>query len=127
MTRFVTTPDAPDGPFSHAAVVGPWVFVSGMGGMDPRTREVVSDDIVEQTKQSLANVMAILKACDCRPDDIVKVVVYLTDMADYDRVNAVYLNALAPHKPARTCVAVSSLPARERMKLDVTAFSAKSS
>ena len=52
-------------------------------------------------------------------------VLYLTDMQDYPRVNAVYEKRFAPHKPARTCVAVSALPVRERMKLDAIAIRRK--
>ncbi|MDP6708670.1 MAG: Rid family detoxifying hydrolase [Alphaproteobacteria bacterium] len=112
----------PPGPFSHAAVVGPWVYSSGMGGLDPATGEVVSDDVVEQTEQAIRNVDAILAGAGCTLQDVVKVTLYLTDMADYGRVNAVYEKAFAPHEPARTCVAVSALPVRERMKLDTVAY-----
>jgi 2-iminobutanoate/2-iminopropanoate deaminase len=114
-------PQAP-GPFSHATVIGPWVYVSGMGGLDPKTGEVVSDDVIEQTRQSIRNVEAILAAAGCTLQDVVKAVVYLTDMADYPRVNKVYGEAFAPNKPARTCVAVSALPVRERMKFDAVAY-----
>jgi 2-iminobutanoate/2-iminopropanoate deaminase len=122
--KLINTDDAPvpPGPFSHAARVGPWVYTSGMGGLDPATGQVVSDDVIEQTRQSIRNVEAILKASGCTLKDVVKAVVYLTDMADYPRVNKVYEEAFAPHKPARTCVAVSALPVRERMKIDVVAW-----
>lgn len=113
---------SPPGPFSHAMVVGPWVFTSGMGGLDPETGQVVSDDVIAQTEQSIRNVQAILAAAGCTLQDVVKAVVYLTDMADYGRVNAVYERAFAPHKPARTCVAVSALPVRERMKIECVAY-----
>lgn len=112
----------PPGPFSHATVVGPFVYTSGMGGLDPETGEVVSDDVIEQTEQAIRNVEAILAAAGCTFADVVKVTLYLTDMADYARVNAVYEKAFAPHKPARTCVAVSALPVRERMKFDTVAY-----
>jgi 2-iminobutanoate/2-iminopropanoate deaminase len=122
--RMVDAPDAPrpPGPFSHATVVGPWVYVSGMGGLDPKTGEVVSDDVIEQAKQSIRNIAAILEAAGCTLQHVVKAVVYLTDMADYPRVNKVYAEAFAPNKPARTCVAVSALPVRERMKIDAVAY-----
>jgi 2-iminobutanoate/2-iminopropanoate deaminase len=112
----------PPGPFSHATVIGPWVHTSGMGGLDPKTGEVVSDDVIEQTEQAIRNVEAILKASGCTLTDVVKVILYLTDMADYACVNAVYEEAFAPHKPARTCVAVSALPVHERMKFDTVAY-----
>jgi 2-iminobutanoate/2-iminopropanoate deaminase len=124
---FVNTAGAPNppGPFSHATVIDNWVYTSGMGGLDPRTGEVVSDDVIEQSHQAMRNVEAILKAAGCTLQDVVKAVVYLTDMADYPRVNKVYEEAFAPNRPARTCVAVSALPVRERMKLETVAYRGK--
>ena len=122
--QLVNAPAAPTppGPFSHAAVVGPWVYVSGMGGLDPATGQIVSDDVIAQTEQSIRNIAAILEAAGCGLEHVVKATVYLTDMADYGRVNEVYARVFSPHKPARTCVAVSALPIRERMKIDVVAW-----
>jgi 2-iminobutanoate/2-iminopropanoate deaminase len=82
----------------------------------------VSDDVIEQAVQALRNTEAILRGAGCGLGDVVKATLYLTDMADYERVNRVYEQAFAPHRPARTCVAVSSLPVRERMKLDTIAI-----
>ncbi len=120
---FVNTDEAPrpPGPFSHATVIGPWVYTSGMGGLDPATGEVVSDDVVEQTEQAIKNVTAILAGAGCTLHNIVKATVYLTDMADYPRVNAAYEKAFGGHKPARTCIAVCALPVRERMKIETIA------
>jgi 2-iminobutanoate/2-iminopropanoate deaminase len=93
-----------------------------MGGLDPKTGEVTSDDVIEQTRQTIVNLEAILAATGCTLQDVVKATVYLTDMADYPRVNKVYDEAFVPNKPARTCVAVSALPVRERMKIDLVAY-----
>ncbi len=111
----------PPGPFSHASEIDDWVYTSGMGGLLPETGQVISDDVIEQTEQAILNVEEILAASGCTLGDVVKVTLYLTDMADYPRVNEVYEQAFSPHKPARTCVAVSALPVRERMKLDTVA------
>ena len=120
----VDAPNAPTapGPFSHATTIGPWVFVSGMGGLDPKTGQVISDDVIEQTQQTIVNLKSILEAAGATLQDVVKATVYLTDMADYPRVNKIYEEAFAPNKPARTCVAVSTLPVRERMKIDLVAY-----
>jgi len=120
----VDAPKAPaaPGPFSHATTVGTWVFVSGMGGLDPKTGQVISDDVIEQTRQTIINLKSILEAAGATLQDVVKATVFLTDMADYPRVNKVYEEAFAPNKPARTCVAVSALPVRERMKIDLVAY-----
>ena len=122
--KVVDTASAPEppGPFSHAAVVDDWIYTSGMGGLLPETGEVISDDVIEQTEQSIRNVEQILAAAGASLSDVVRATLYLTDMADYSRVNAVYEKAFAPHKPARTCVAVSALPVRERMKIDTVAY-----
>ena len=117
-----TRAPTPPGPFSHAGVVGPFVFTAGMGGLDPATGEVVSDDLREQTRQAMRNTLAILEDAGASVTDIVKVTLYLTDMADYPLVNAIYEECMGQHRPARTCVAVSALPVRERMKLDVVAI-----
>jgi 2-iminobutanoate/2-iminopropanoate deaminase len=74
---------------------------------------------IEQTRQTIVNLEAILAAAGCTLQHVVKATLYLTDMADYPRVNKVYDQAFAPNKPARTCVAVSALPVRERMKIDL--------
>jgi 2-iminobutanoate/2-iminopropanoate deaminase len=83
---------------------------------------VISDDVIEQTRQTIGNREAILAATECTLQHVVKATVYLTDMADYLRVNKVYDEAFAPNKPARTCVSVSALPVRERMKIDLVAY-----
>jgi 2-iminobutanoate/2-iminopropanoate deaminase len=122
--RLHAAPDAPQppGPFSHASSVGEWVFTSGMGGLDPSSGQVVSDDVILQAEQAITNTERILAAAGCTLQDVVKAVLYLTDMQDYVRVNTVYEKRFAPHRPARTCVAVSALPVRERMKLDTIAI-----
>ena len=117
-----TRAPTPPGPFSHASVVGPFVFTAGMGGLDPATGEVVSDDLREQTRQAMRNTLAILEDAGASVTDIVKVTLYLTDMADYPLVNAIYEECMGQHRPARTCVAVSALPVREWMKLDAVAI-----
>ena len=70
--KLVTAPDAPNppGPFSHAAVVGDWVHTSGMGGLDPKTGQVVSDDVIEQTVQAILNTERILAAAGCTLQDV---------------------------------------------------------
>lgn len=113
---------APNGPFSHATVIGPWIHTIGTGGIDPKTQKIVSDDVVEQTHQSLRNLTAILEACGATLQHVVKATVYLTDIDDYDRVNEVYLAAMAPNRPARCCVGVASLTAQEKMKVEMVAY-----
>jgi 2-iminobutanoate/2-iminopropanoate deaminase len=124
MKQQVTTNKAaqPIGPFSQAIIVDNWVFVSGMGGLDPKTGKVVGPGLKEQTVQAMENVKAILEAAGSSYDEVAKAVVYLTKMADYPVVNEIYASYMGKPYPARCCVAVSELPANEIMKLDVIAY-----
>jgi 2-iminobutanoate/2-iminopropanoate deaminase len=115
----------PIGPFSQAVAVENWVFVSGMGGLDPKTGKVVGPGLKQQTIQAMENVKAILEAAGASYNDVVKAVVYLTKMADYPVVNELYASYMGQILPARCCVAVSELPANELMKLDVIAYKEK--
>jgi len=115
----------PIGPFSQGIVVDNWVFVSGMGGLDPKTGKAVSMDLKEQTVQAMENVKAILEGGGATFDDVVKATVYLTKMSDYPIVNEIYSRYMGKILPARCCVAVSELPANEIMKLDLIAYKEK--
>lgn len=110
--REVTTSDAPggSGPFSQAIVDENTIYTAGQGGVDPATGDVVDGGIVEQTRQTLRNVGAVLEAAGASLDDVVKVNVYLTDMADYDDLNATYDEFFTDPYPARSAVEVSDLP-----------------
>ena len=128
MIEQVKTDKAPEpiGPFSQAVVVDNWVFVSGMGGLDPKQRaKCVGPGIKEQSVQAMENVKAILEAAGASFDDVVKSTVYLTKMSDYPVVNEIYAGYMGKVLPARCCVAVRDLPADEIMKLDVIAYKGK--
>ena len=109
-------------PLSHATIVGPWIYTLGTGGIDYKTGKIVSSDIAEQTAQSLRNLTDILAACGATLGDVVKANVYLTDINDYQRVNEVYLAHMGTHRPARCCVGVATLPAEEKMKIEMIAY-----
>ncbi|MET4071925.1 2-iminobutanoate/2-iminopropanoate deaminase [Bradyrhizobium sp. S3.2.6] len=109
-------------PFSHASIVGPWIFTKGTAGYNPETGQFPLD-IREQTAQCMKNLANILKECDATFADVVKVNVYLVNVGDYDAVNEVYLNAMGGHKPARCCVGVPALPSKnENMKIEMIAY-----
>jgi 2-iminobutanoate/2-iminopropanoate deaminase len=125
MIKQIKTEKAPEpiGPFSQAVVVDKWVFVSGMGGLDPKqTGKCVGPGLREQSVQAMENVKAILEAAGAGFDDVVKATVYLTKMSDYPVVNEIYAGYMGRVLPARCCVAVRDLPADEIMKLDVIAY-----
>jgi 2-iminobutanoate/2-iminopropanoate deaminase len=90
-------------------VVGNLVFVSGQAGRDPRTGEL-ADDVDTQTEQALRNVAAILGAAGSGLQHVIRCGVFLVDMAEFSRMNAVYARMFGAHRPARTTVEVSGLP-----------------
>lgn len=100
----------PVGPYVPGMVFDRLVFVSGQGATDPATGQLVSDDVETQTEQVLKNIQAILEAAGSRMNCVLRCGVFLTDMADFPRMNAVYERVFAGHRPARTTVAVSELP-----------------
>ena len=111
MLKSVVVPNAPKpvGPYSSAMIVGNLVYVSGQSGRDPVT-DHVADDIETQTEQVLTNIRTILEAAGTSLSQVVRCGVFLTDMSEFQRMNAVYERMFAGHKPARTTVAVSELP-----------------
>jgi 2-iminobutanoate/2-iminopropanoate deaminase len=111
MLKPVDVPDAPKpvGPYSSAMIVGNLVYVSGQSGRDPVT-DHVAEDVEAQTEQVLMNIRTILEAAGSSLSKVVRCGVFLVDMGDFTRMNAVYERMFDGHKPARTTVAVSELP-----------------
>jgi len=111
-TEPILTPNAPQpiGPYSQAVAVGNLVFVSGQIPLDPATGAVVGATIVEQARQALRNLLAILAAQSLDANALVKTTVFIRSMADFAAFNAVYAEELGTAKPARSVVEVSALP-----------------
>ncbi len=96
---------APAGPYSPGLVAGGWIFLSGQGGFDPATGQLVSEDIAGQTAQVFRNVEAILRSAGAGLDDIVSCLVHLSDLALFDEFNASYEEHFpGAAKPVRTTV-----------------------
>lgn len=106
MIRPVRTEKAPlpIGPYSLAVAAGDFLFISGQGGLDPKTKTVVSGDIETQTRQTLENIKAILYAAGLSLEKVVKVTVFLKDMKDFKKMNDVYSTYFGANPPARTTV-----------------------
>lgn len=124
MLKPVDVPNAPKpvGPYSSAMIVGDLVFVSGQSGRDPVTDSVAAD-IEAQTEQVLTNIRTILEAAGTGMSRVVRCGVFLTDMREFKRMNAVYERMFDGHKPARTTVAVSELPGPGlRVEIDAVAL-----
>lgn len=124
--KVVTSPDAPAaiGPYSQAIRAGNMLFCSGQIPLDPTTGAMVGgDSVVEQAEQVMKNIGAVLSAGGCGFGDVVKATIYLTDLQDFAKVNAVYgrfFEGLAP--PARACVEVSALPKGALVEIDAIAL-----
>lgn len=108
----ISTTKAPAaiGPYSQAIKVGGLVFVSGQLPIDPATGAFAEGGITELTRQSLTNMKAILEEAGTSMDNVVKTTVFLADMNDFAAMNEVYAEFFAAPFPARSAVAVKTLP-----------------
>jgi 2-iminobutanoate/2-iminopropanoate deaminase len=122
----ISTEQAPKaiGPYSQGIKAGDFVFTAGQGGLDPATGKFVEGGIGEQTRQTLKNIQAILEAAGTSLDRVVKVSVFLQDIADFAAMNAVYAEFFPPDKnpPARTTVQAAKLPLGALVEMDVVAL-----
>ncbi len=113
----------PVGPYVPATIFDRLVFVSGQGARHPVTNQLAGDDIEAQTVQVLENVRVILEAAGSSMQHVLRCTVYLTDMAEFKRMNAVYERVFGGHKPARTTVQVAALPVHGlRVEIDCIAY-----
>ena len=121
--KLITPPGAPTpvGPYSPAVVVGNLVFVSGQAGRDPATNQI-APDVEAQTEQTLRNIETILKGAGSSLSRVVRCGVFLVDIQEFSKMNAVYSRVFGSHRPARTTVEVSALPEPSlRVEIDAVA------
>ncbi|HEX9935572.1 MAG TPA: Rid family detoxifying hydrolase [Longimicrobium sp.] len=109
------------GPFSPAVRGGELIYLSGQVGQDPATGKLVDGGVAAQTEQALRNLAAVLDAAGRTLDDVVRVGVYLTDMADFTAMNDVYARAFTQPYPARTTIGVAALPLGAAVEIDLVA------
>jgi 2-iminobutanoate/2-iminopropanoate deaminase len=119
----VPTPNAPAvaGPYSPAVRAGDWIVCAGQVGLDPATGKIV-DGVEAQARQVLANIAAVLGDCGVSLADVAKTTVFVTDIAQFATVNAVYADAFGDHRPARSTVQVSGLPGGAEVEIEVWAY-----
>ena len=121
--KAISTKKAPAaiGPYSQAIRVGNLVYTSGQIPIDPATGAFVEGGIKEQTRQSLTNVRAILAEAGLAMSDVVKTTVFMADMNDFAEMNAVYAEFFSEPYPARSAVAVKTLPKGALVEIEVVA------
>lgn len=121
--RIIHTEKAPAalGPYSQAVEVNGTLYVSGQIPFIPETMTCVSDDVQEQTKQSLENLKAIIEEAGYSLNDVVKCGVFIKDMNDFPLINEVYAKYFSENKPARACVEVARLPKDVKVEIECIA------
>ena len=126
MKKVIATTNAPAaiGPSSQAVQVGNMLFASGQLGIDPATGNFVEGAVKEQTAQAFKNVKAILAEAGLDISDVVKTTVFLADMGDFGAMNEVYASQFEGAFPARSAVAVKTLPKNGLVEIEVIAVKA---
>ena len=100
----------PIGPYSHISKVGPFITIGGTAGVDPKTGDLAGLDIASQTRQILDMFETMLGSVGSDLDHIIHINVFLTDMDDFERMNATYVEKMGARRPARTTLAVAGVP-----------------
>lgn len=108
------------GPYSTANIAGGLCFISGMLGVDPESGKL-PEGVEAQAKQSLANLGAVLGELDLTPQSVLKTTVFLQDLGDFGKVNAIYADFFGADFPARSCVEVAKLPMNALVEIEAIA------
>jgi 2-iminobutanoate/2-iminopropanoate deaminase len=123
MTLLNDIPGAPAavGPYSQAVKCGDFLFCSGQIPLLPTSGKIEVQDVEGQTRQVFANIRAVLTGQGLGMSSIVKATVFLTDMADFPKINPIYATEMEGHRPARSTVQVSALPLGAKVEIEVIA------
>lgn len=121
--KHVATEHAPRpiGPYSQAVIAGGFLFASGQIPLDPATNQLLGGDIEAQTERVLENLLAVLREAKMGPEHVVKTTVYLADLAEFPRMNAVYARYLGKEPPARSTIQAAGLPRGVKVEIDLIA------
>ena len=122
--RIVATESAPSaiGPYSQGIIAGGFLFTAGQIALDPATMQLVEGDVVVQTRRVMENLNAVLGAAGASWKDVVKMTVFLTNMADFPRVNEVLAEILGDSRPARSTVQVAALPRGVPVEIEMVVY-----
>lgn len=126
MKKIISTDAAPAavGPYSQAVRSGDMLFCAGQIPLDPKTGQIISQDIGEQTRRVLENISAVLEAAGMTFEHVVKTTIFLTDLGDFQVVNELYGSYFKQTPPARSTVQVSALPKGANVEIEVIAMAA---
>jgi 2-iminobutanoate/2-iminopropanoate deaminase len=122
--KFVSSDKAPKaiGPYSQGVIANGFLYTAGQVALDPATGNLVPGDVKAQTARVMENLQAVLKAAGTSFSKVVKTTVFLSTMDDFAAMNEVYAHAFGDHKPARSTVAVKTLPKNALVEIDVVAL-----
>ena len=122
--KVIHTDKAPKaiGPYSQAIRTDAMVYTAGQIGFDPTTMEIVAGGVEEQTRQALTNLKTILEASGSSLEHVVKTLVFLQDMADFPKMNAIYAEYFPENPPARSTVQVAALPKGALVEIEAVAL-----
>ena len=128
MKKVVSTNDAPAavGPYSQAIRSGSILFCAGQIPLDPKSGQIVSDDVSEQTKRVLENLSAVLRAENLNFGHVVKTTIFLTSLGDFQTVNEIYATYFRENPPARSTIQVSALPKGAKVEIEAIAVASES-
>ena len=120
---YIHSDDAPKaiGPYSQAIKAGNVIYTSGQVSLDPKTGELVTGDFNAQARRVFENLKAVLSAGGADFRNVAKANVFLTDLANFQALNAIYAEYFGDHKPARTTVQVAGLPKGAQLEIDLIA------
>ena len=123
--KIIKTDKAPTaiGPYEQGICVNGFLFTSGQIALEPGTGNFLQGEIEEETKLVIKNIEAILQAAGLTLGHVVKTTVYLTDLDNFSRMNAVYDSYFSESKPARACVQVAALPKGAKVEIEAIAVS----
>lgn len=122
--QYIQTKKAPNavGPYAQAIAIDTMIYTSGQIALDPITMELKNQSITEETQQIFKNLTAVLEASDSNLQSVVKTLVFLTDLNDFEEMNRAFEDAFKGHTPARSTVEVSKLPKGARVEIEVVAL-----
>ncbi len=124
MKQIVSTDRAPAaiGPYSQAVRANGFVFLSGQIPLDPATGQMIEGDVEAQTRQVMKNLAEVLSAAGTSFENVVRATIYLTDLGDFAKVNAIYGERFPKDPPARATVQVAALPRGSKVEIDLVAL-----